>query len=341
MIMKVKYNDEDEYWSVSNLLSHNCEINICSSIRNLGKSYSAKQMIKRHIENGNCAVWSRWEIGELSLAEADFFPLGKMTEGWIRNKIENTPIIYYHNEETGGRLYFIPLKSAMDIKGIDLPNLTWWVYDEFLPEFYKVQTRKIIECKYWLSMYRTLKRNNPNFRCLLISNMVTWFSAFHAHWKIKPFPSGEIRFFNNHHVAYENVQATKAQLERIMITEEVLGYDPDEYAYNVLNQSKDPMDLICECPNKTVPLHCEQFVLYGHYYTWRMYNGLYYWVETKKRSEVITWTFNRKEVSGDVRRASDAHTDFEDGYDNGVFRFETGIVQDAFFNMMFEARKRI
>jgi len=338
--MKTNHPDTEEFYSLRQLISTNRDISISMSIRNLGKSYSAEKMLKKHTDKGKNVCWSRWDAGELSVAINEIFGTERSyNDEWKKYNIEHTSGCFFENKDNGSCWYFIPVKEANKFKGTDIPNFTWWVYDEFIPEFYQYKTRKSEEALKWNSLHTTLRRNNKNFRSLLMSNCITWFNGFTYQWDIEPFPIGEIRFFNQGTVAFENVLPTKAMIERIKQEELLKGKASDLNSY-LDNITKDNMSLIAKCPNLTIALHNADWYLDGIPYTFRIYDGLIYWIESKVR-DVHKWTLCNGDITAEVRKDKEMGLTFERLYNESKMRFENGHVESSIIRMIWESRKRL
>lgn len=354
--MFTNYPDEMEFYNLNLLLSTNRPISISFSIRNLGKSYSAYQLVLKHaLELNRTFCWSRWDEGELSIAIDEFTKLINIEE-WNKVSITNTKFgCYFENKETKVRGYFLPVKEASKFKGLDIPNLYWWVYDEFIPEFYLNRVRKLEEADKWNSMYTTLKRNNPNFRAILICNCISWFNAFFKQWKISYFPSGEIRFFKQEvtlkingkvinvckDIAMENVKPTLKMIERIIEDEVLKGKTKEDIENYLSNTTNDKTGLIEECPDKKLQLINLQWLLKGKYYSFREYNGICYFVETKLRTGVRIITMNKDEITEGVARDRAYSDRFEKLINASKCRFDNGFTQNAIFSMVWLGRERL
>lgn len=338
--MIVNHPETEEFYSLQRLISTNREISVAMSIRNLGKSYSAEKMIRKHLDKGNNVCWSRWDAGELSVAINEIFGTERnYQDEYKKYKIEHTNGCFFENIETGSQCYFIPVKEANKFKGTDIPNFSWWVYDEFIPEFYDIKTRKVEEADKWNSLHTTLKRNNKNFRSLLMSNCITWFNGYTYQWDINPFPAGEIRFFNKGTVAFENIKPTKAMIERIRHEEELKGKASNLEAY-LQNMTKDNMSLIAKCPDLSVSLFNTDFYLDGIPYSFRIHDGFMYWIEGKERDSYKV-TLCNNDITADIRKDTQRGLAFESWYNDSKMRFENGHVESAIVRMIWESRKRL
>lgn len=299
-MVKLSYDDEEEFWSLNRLMSYNADISIAMSIRNLGKTYSAVKMLKERVKQGANVCFSRWNDSELKLAVAEVFDGEKVGKNpaentWVK-EIINPSVYKVTNVQSGGSFYFLSVKMAYKHKGLDIKNLKFWVWDEFLPEFYEnITHRNELNIKF-NSLYTTLRRNNQDFRVILLSNSISWFNPLFAQWGIMPFPIGEIRTFTQKskiklhddyimpeiRIVMENVKPTKKQVERVIRDEVMKGKSSAIIEY-LNNTTKDNFTLYEKCPDMSIPLHQADWVYLGVCYTFRIHNDILYWVEGKTR----------------------------------------------------------
>ena len=349
-MVKIKYNDDDEFWKADKLLSYDADIMIAMSIRNLGKTYSAMQLIKNKVSKGYACCWSRWSDGETKLAMSEFFDgedIGKNSDKnvWVKETLNSSAYKITH-VESGGTLYFLSVKMAYKHKGLDIASLKYWVWDEFLPEFYENQTHKNELNLKFNSLYTTLRRNNPNFRVLLLSNNISWFNALYEQWGISPFPSGEIRTFIQKsnvklhegfklpeiRVVMESVLPTKKQIERV-IRDEIMKGSASKIIDYLNNVTRDNFTLYEKCPDLSIPLHPADWVYLGKTYTFRIYKDTLYWIESKPR-DCYKWTTNRDEVTDIIKKDVSMIPIFQRYYDTSKMRFENGNVERAILGMI-------
>ena len=137
--LKPEYTDS-EYYTVLDLkldLSYDADYTVLTSVRNVGKSYSAMQYAYELIKEGKTVLWERYNKDEFSMAVRtweNFTNELKLVKGAI-NTFEH---------ESGGKLLLIQTSIASNIKGYDdalesLPVLE--IKDEFLPVRYTNNTR--------------------------------------------------------------------------------------------------------------------------------------------------------------------------------------------------------
>ena len=348
-LIKVNYDENALYWSCQTLMSTARDIMVAQSIRGTGKSFSVDTaLIKAITKLGFNCVISRWDDGELSIARE----LVEYDSDFEKTQL-NTSAYRYTYKNNGASLYFFAVKMAHKHKGLDIKDLKFWFYDEFIPEFYENRTRKIEEVKKFNSLYTTLRRNNENFRVILCCNVITWFNGFYEQWGIEPFPQGYIGIFEiekkvdikgeiktmKFQVAVENVEPTKAQIERVIRDEIMKGGNSDVLSY-LQNVTKDNTSMITDCPDMSIPLHNAEWYFEKKCYSFRLYDGLMYWVETKPRN-VNKWTLNTSDITDEIHRDKAMGLTFEKYYDQSRMRFHDGNIEQVVISMIWAGRKRL
>ena len=336
--------ETDVYYSLNDLLSYNADISIAFSIRDLGKSYSAMTLQDNTITSGRSTVWSRWDRDQtlLSMKEyLDFTP----NEYKILSPSTGIKILEPKNDDLGS-IYFIPVKDASKAKGID-QDFKYWIYDEFLPEFYLNRVQKEEEYTKWSSLYTTLKRDTPDFRAILMSNCISWFNGYFRAWDIRPFPAGQIKRFTQKAYGYStdvvmhNVRPSKPALDRVIRHEVAKGKSEDEIKRYIENATQDKGFFLGKCPDLNVPLHPILFFHHDQYYGFREYDGNIYFCKTKYRDDFGVMALNRRELRDGMARDRGAGTNFERWINLGIARFESTEVMNAIIDLVYLSRERL
>lgn len=352
-IVKHIYEDNEKYCNHNKLLSVKADISISQSIRNLGKSYDAMRLAIKCLENGKNIAWCRWDLNEMAIAYNEFSE--KLDE--LKYKpfsVKNSKIIGFVNMENGAKLQFYAVKSAMSYKGSDI-KLDWLIYDEFIPEMYDIKTRRDTEFNKFMSLYVTLKRDYQKFRCLLISNCIDWFNGYTKGWKIYPFPSGEIRIYDREllididgktvsaktRVAFENVKPSHAMIQRVIKEQIIKGGEVSEIKSYLENETSIQYNLIGKCPNPNIPLEPIQFRRNKDYFSFRKYDGIYYFVKVKKRDTLPVYIFSLENAQPDEIREKQHGVIMEELINRSLCRFYDGHVYNNIIMGIWELRKRI
>lgn len=352
------YPEDLRYLNHNNLLSHNADISWSQSIRNLGKSYDAMRLVEKTMENGRNCTWLRWDRKECKLAEHELERFFDDDIRYIKKNIPNSNVSYITDIESDSAVYIMPVKDASGVKGMDIPDIKWCIYDECIPEFYDVQTRKFEEFNKFMSLYVTLKRDTKDFRVLMMSNCIDWFTEYTRAWGIMPFAPGKIRVFNhvtvmeteggpvsvNYKIAFENVYPSQAMIERNMKDYAIRGQIFDISAY-FGNTTSTNYNLIEVCPDLSVELSNCQFKWDKGYYAYRIYNGIVYFTKVNQRKGIDTYVFKVSDLSqlyeDMTTRSRVIGTWLEDLINRGRARFNSGHTYNVLIGGLYELRKRI
>ena len=336
--------ETDVYYSLNDLLSYNAEISIAFSIRDLGKSYSAMSLMDKTIASGRSCVWSRWDRDQTMLSMREYLSFTSH-EFTISAPSKGIKVLRPKNEELGS-IYFIPIKDAAKAKGID-QNFKYWVYDEFLPEFYLNRVQKEEEYPKWGSLFTTLKRDTEDFRAILMSNCISWFNGYFCAWGIRPFPTGQIKRFVQKAYGYStdvvmhNVRPSPLALDRVIKHEVVKGKSEEEITRYIENATQDKGFFLGKCPNLNAPLHPVLYIHHGRYYSFREYEGHIYFCRTGYRNDYGVMALNRRELTDGMARDRGAGANFERWINLGIARFENIEVMNAIIDLVYLSRERL
>lgn len=352
-IVKHIYPDETVYCNHNKLLSVKADISISQSIRNLGKSYDAMRLAIKCLENGKNIAWCRWDLNEMAVAFEEFKKrLDEFT--YKPFSVKNSKVIGFVNMENGARIQFYAVKSAMSYKGSDI-SLDWLIYDEFIPEMYDIKTRRDTEFNKFMSLFVTLKRDYQKFRALLISNCIDWFNGYTKGWGIYPFASGEIRIYDREvvleidnksvsskmRVAFENVKPSVTMIQRVLKEQVIKGGDVDEIKRYLENETSTQYNLIARCPIINTPLEPIQFRRKNEYFSFRKYDGLYYFTKVKKRESLPVYIFSLENAQPNEIREKRHGEIIEDLINASRCRFSDGHVYNNIIMGIWELRKRV
>lgn len=336
--------ENELYYSLNDLLSYNAEISIAFSIRDLGKSYSAMNLVDKTIETGRSCVWSRWDRDQTLLSLKEYLDFTDK-EYSIISPSRGIKVLQPKDDNLGS-VYFIPVKDAAKAKGID-QDFRYWIYDEFLPEFYQNRVQKEEEYDKWASLYTTLKRDTPDFRAILMSNCISWFNGYFRAWGIRPFPAGQIKRFTQKAFGYStdvvmhNVKPSPLALDRVIRHEVAKGKSEEEITRYIENATQDKGFFIGKCPDLNTPLHPVLFIHHGQYYGFREYEGRIYFCKTKYREDYGVMALNRRELSDGMARDRGAGANFERWINMGIARFENVEVMNAIIDLVYLSRERL
>lgn len=348
--------DDKVYLTHNNLLSHNADISWSQSIRNLGKSYDAMDLVRNTLNSGRNAVWLRWDRKEVKLAEHELIRFMDDSDRYKRVGVPDSNVSYLHDTHNDTYLYFMPVKDAAGVKGMDIPDVKWCVYDECIPEFYDVRTRRDEEFDKFMSLYVTLKRDTEDFRVLMMSNCIDWFTGYTKAWNIDPFEPGKIRTYTrevvintpdgiaraSYKIAFENVKPSMAMIERNLKDYAIRGqvFDLDGYFDN---KTSVDYNLIAKCPDLSIPLGDMQFMRDGVFFSYRQYMGAYYFCTVKPRDSTATRVFKVSDVdpSKGYVRVKPFHKWFEEIINYGKAKFESGHLYNLVVQGIYDLRAQI
>ena len=346
------YPPSQEFGDLTPALSCEGDITIFMSIKDVGKSYPAMRLLKKCNLNGGNGVWLRWDISELATARDEFL----RDENYHVEKMGGQKHGYVvRNKKSGYVIYLIGVKYAQTYKGIDLPNLKWICYDEFIPEYYDTQTRKLVEFDRFMILLSALWRTNHP-RVIMICNTIDWFNSYFKAWGIVPFGAGLIRISTfdmsvmqkteigditinrTFKIVCENMRPSAKMIERIMGSEGLRG-DNNKMQRYIENYYKNQYTLIEKCPDMKLQLEPMQVFYNDKYYGYRVYKNVIYWCETGKRN-VPTDVSKRCDMQLETRpaiRPIYAKT-IEDGINAGYMRFDSGYTYNAIIGYIYEVR---
>lgn len=349
---KAEYKPDERYCNHKKLLSHNANISWSQSIRNLGKSYDAMRLVRKTVEKGRNCVWNRWDRNETEIAKAEFMRYN-VDDKYTEYNIKNSPASYIQDNDSGCSIYFMPVKQASSLKGLDIPKIKWMVYDECIPEFYDIKTRRDIEFDKFMSLYKTLKRDTQDFRALLMCNVIDWFNGYTRAWEISPFDAGIIRTFikdvvvdidgeiykSSQKIAFENVKPSKAMIQR-NLEDEILKGNTDFVKAYYANKASKEYNMIAQCPNLNIPLEPMQWRRGNIYISYRVHGGYCYFVETKPR-DIATDVFSPGDIGHREMRRPSIGTWLEELINSGKACFSNGHVYNTVIGGIWDYRKRI
>lgn len=346
---------DQEFYTLDRALSHEGHITMVQSIRDVGKSYDMRARCHKWIGMGYNCIWLRWERTEL----------GTTIDSWLEQfdgEYEDiTPkganIVYktYQLIGTDNKVVFACVKDSNKVKDIQVPNLRWLVYDECVPESYDIRTRRDIEFDKFTSIYMSFARKSKGLRAVLMCNVIDWFNPFTRGWEIFPFETGIIRTFIDTFevddgygnptkatlkIVVENIKPSPAMLKRVIELAKIRYTNKDALQKYIQNATAKEYGLIGKCPDMTVPLHDLQFRRGEHYYSFRVYEGIYYFCEIKPREDYPTEVFKFGTNGHMEGRRPQLGKMIEELINAGLVRFENGHVFNEIMNGLADYRMR-
>lgn len=360
MTRKVKIWDapvyqDKEYFDMDDLdydLSFGADYTVLTSIRNLGKSYACMMKARSEIEKGHTILWERYNRDEYGIsvkAWENFAP--ELEKGESKGYRE------YVHPESGGKLLLIQTSVATNIKGYDdvpdkLPVLEF--KDEFLPVRYTNNNRFLYEYTEAMEIRKTFKRNGP-MRSVYMSNCLNWLNPYTVAWQFSPVDTGKItmiidsytitagdeRLTDSRSILWHNVKPTKAQLKRVLRTE-VSSMNVTNMDAYLDNEFYKEYSKIARCPEMSIQLTDKQLMSEGYYFSYRIYQGKYYFCQTAPRKSVDTYVSEKEYIDIDERhfRTPYMASIYEQAFNDGLCIFDSTKTFYAFQRWLINLRKR-
>lgn len=348
---KHEFKSDVEFATLDALLSHDANISWCQSIRDTGKSFDARQKCNKAISLGFNCVWLRWERSELGVAIDSW---KKQHKDYIEVKTKgmgqlNPPYKTLQKEGSECGITFCAVKDSDITKDIQISKLKYIVYDECVPINYRIRTRRDTEYNKLMDIYDSLVRISPNVKLILLCNVIDWFNPYTQAWQITPFEAGYIKVFIKQFdtingkitriIAFENLKPSAKMLERCANHAKMRFSTQEELDDYLTSCASREYSLIEACPDKSVPLSDLQFRRGKRYYSFRVYNGVYYFIETGKR-DVDTDVFGYAKNSHLEGRHPEYGKVIEMLINKGKARFENGHVFNEILNGLADYRAR-
>lgn len=352
----INHDPHKEFYDIRDLeylLSFNADYTVISSIRNLGKSFSAMQHAKKQIDNGKTVLWERYNRDEFRLALKtwiNFYPdLSKPNDagGYLE----------LNNDDTGGRLLICQTSVATNIKGFDdtpdrLPIFEY--KDEFLPVRYLNQNRLLTEYSDAMEIRKTFKRNGK-MRSIYLGNCLNWINPYTVAWGMSPPDTGTAKLIldtfsvntddevitDSRSIIWENVKPSKTQIKRIMRTE-VSSMNVDSLDDYVDNQFYKEYSKIGKCPDMSIQLADIQLMSEGYYFSYRVCDGRLYFCQIKPANSKTTYVSEKAYIDIDKNhlRYIGLGAQFEDKFNAGLCVFDSTKTLMAYQRWLINLRKR-
>lgn len=343
-----------EYYTKYDLeldLSYNTDYTVLTSVRNIGKSYSAMEYALDLVKSGKTVLWERYTKDEFAMslrAWQNFAPDLKVNKGSIRMLTD---------EESGGKIILIQTSVANNIKGYDddfdkLPVLE--IKDEFLPVRYNNNTRFLNEFTEAMEIRKTFKRNGP-MRSLYLGNNLNWLNPYTIGWNMPLVQNGErvkvIDTFNinkdvdisaQRTILWHSIKPTQKMLTRIFSHEiaSLNKADLNDYFNNGFYKEYDSFG---KCPDLKIPLVPYEIMSENYYIGIRIYEGKMYMCKVNHRnsSEVYVSEPEYIDYENNHVRLKSVGREFENRFDSGLCIFDNMNTYYAFFRWIVNLRKRL
>ena len=350
--MKIKtynltYPDEQLYYSLDKVLTYNADVYFIQSIRNLGKSFSARKLVKNSMNKSYNCAWLRWDKTETATACDKFSSSYNLLKGKVPDS--NIQYVINDNADNDTKCYFLSVKGAMSYKDFGIDNLRYVIYDECVPEHYDVKTRRETEFKKLMSLFNTIKRDS-DAKLIMISNCIDWFNPFTSAWEIYPFNAGIVKIFYktmiingrkyDMRILVENVKPSVAMVNRVAQLEVLRGNvkTVEQYFNNVASTK---YNLIADCPDLNLPLADIQLRVGENYFSYRKNNGILYFTKTGYRDGVDVDTADIHDIRKGEYRTREIGPTLEQMINTGIIRFNDGHTYNAILQCVYKYRERL
>lgn len=346
---------DSEYYTIDDLkidLSYDTDYTVLTSVRNVGKSYSAMQYAYELIKQGKTVLWERYNKDEFAMSVRTW-------ENFAQDLIPiKGSIKTFEHELSGGKLLMIQSSVASNIKGYDdeldkLPVLE--VKDEFLPVRYTNNTRFLNEFSDAMEIRKTFKRNS-DMRSLYLGNNLNWMNPYTVAWSIPPVNSGDVlRIIDTYNIKHGNqeyqssrsilwhsIKPTQKMLSRIF-KNEISSLNQSSLNEYFDNQFYKEYENIAKCPDMKIQLSQYEIMSNGYYMNFRIMDGKLYFcrVSHDKNKPVYVSEPEYIDIDTDHLRVKSLGKQLEDYFDAGRCIFDSMNTYYAFFRWIVNLRKRL
>lgn len=287
----VKNND---YFNTNKIDSHNALFNFVVTNRNSGKTWALKlKAIGSFIKKGYVTIWLRRFTSDIKNRYLEHFYTNKMIS--INKKVDFAKLtrkgqVFYYNKKPF--LYVVSLSSQQKLKGFDIPNVKYIVYDEFTTTQQKYNHYRGNEAIDFLDLYMTFKRNN-NVKCYFLGNKETFTNPYYTFFNIKPPPihfEGIKKYKQNSILIYQDNKLLTQNIDNLsnaLLDTPYYKYlfDGDMKTQQLVNFSKLPSGAILYL----------QFYYANNVYQIKVSNNNYYVVKALDKNNII-FTFNNAKL---------------------------------------------
>lgn len=346
---------ETEYYTRFDLeldLSYNTDYTVLTSVRNVGKSYSAMVYALDLVKQGKTVLWERYTKDEFNMsvkAWENFAPDLVNVKGSIKMLAD---------ADSDGKLILIQTSVANNIKGYDdefdkLPVLE--VKDEFLPVRYTSNTRFINEFTEAMEIRKTFKRNG-HMRSLYLGNNLNWLNPYTIGWNMPLVQNGErlkitdtfninkedLNISAQRTILWHSIKPTQKMLTRIFGHEiaSLNKADLNEYFDNGFYKEYEAFG---KCPDMRTPLTHYELMSDGYYIGTRIYDGKMYMckVNHNKNCQVYVSEPEYIDYMNNHIRMKSVGREMESRFDSGLCVFDNMNTYYAFFRWVVNLRKRL
>lgn len=212
-----------KYWNIKEYLPYQRCFNLINSERSIGKTYTTQGFL---LEEALCkGLEFIYLVRTQSEKEGGVF--AKAFAKVVQQEFKEETIVFSNDvcaqeiEVKSGEKekkilgYCVALSEAVKFKKRNLPNVKYFVFDEYILE--EKQSSSYVngwnEPDLLLSIYHTVDRERDHVVCFLLANNITFYNPYHMHtaFSIPKTEKGEIWY--NENVLFHWTEGTKALKE--------------------------------------------------------------------------------------------------------------------------------
>lgn len=230
-----------KYWNIKKYLPYQRNFNFIDSERSIGKTYTTLgYFFERALTKGEQFVYivrTQDDRKEGALSEACSKVILKEYPEYKFKFSSKTVGLMEGKNEVLTLGYCIALSEANSKKRLNLPNVRWLIFDEYIVD--EKDSRAYVqgwrEPELFLKLYHTIDREEDRVTCFLLANNISFYNPYHLHpaFNIPKTPKNQI--WKNENVLYHWTEATeqlKAEKKSSKFLRMIEGTEYGDYAIN-------------------------------------------------------------------------------------------------------------
>lgn len=304
--------------NLDELDSFNKPVNIIQSCRSSGKTtLILKKIYKKFIKYGYPSLIIRRRIVDITesyitdtMRVINKFAKKSVNYYYKSGDIKNGIIEIYTSEEDfkykkNPFIRILALSTnMMRLKGGVLPNLAYMLFDEFIINLKEKETYLQGEIMRFMEVYSTYSRESKNLRAYLLGNTYSYYSPYHAFFKIDTDKIKMGEYIITDKCVYYLFKPSEQLIEHLKKENALLGTNSEYDNYNLYGLAINDKNIKIE---KTQPLNFKLIYIFkiddDYISIYKGYNESFnFWVSSSKinTSKKAIYTFNLYDVTDDV-----------------------------------------
>lgn len=212
-----------KYYDGNKLLSQKKPFNFCVGTRSAGKTfYFKRRLIKQFLKTGEKFIYVRRYKTDLELVLNTFFD--DVSQKFPDNSFEVRGNEFYIDDKLAG--YAIPVSSFTKYKSVNMNDVRYIFFDEFLPEddrYIGGKARPYLEPELCFGFYQSVARGygrpiREEVQFIFVANAVTRLNPYFIYFGIDKFIKPETKFIRRDTFAVEITNNTS-------VNEQILDSD--------------------------------------------------------------------------------------------------------------------